>query len=81
MGFAFALIALAEAAAACAPAPRFAGGAVIVRPVGKADPAPFKRLGPSVGIEKDKSVEQTSAPANREPSKPPEPCEATTNIV
>lgn len=81
MSAAFGLILLAEAAAtACAPAPRFAGGAVIVQPVGKAGPLPFKRLGPATGIEKDKEVEQTGAEApsakEREPDPSSLPCEA-----
>ena len=62
MSAAFALILIAEAAATCAPAPsRFAGGAVIVRPVGTAGLAPFKRLGPARTIEKSTAVRQTGA--------------------
>ena len=85
MSAAFALIMLAEAAATCAPAPpRCAGGAVIVRPVGKANPVPFERLGPAAGIEKDKKVEQTGAEApakKRAPVQAPERCEAPTHMV
>ena len=83
MSAAFALILLAEAAATCAPAaPRFAGGAVIVRPVGRAEPVPFMRLGPATGIEKDKKVEQTGAEAPaKEPVKALPRCEAPTHIV
>jgi hypothetical protein len=82
MSAALGLIMLAEVAAICAPTPRFAGGAVIVRPVGRADQAPLKHLGPATGIERDKSIEQTGAPtANPGPSKDPKPCEAATHIV
>jgi len=78
MSAAFALIMLAETAAACAPGPRFAGGAVIVRPVGRAEAVPFEHLGPATGIEKDKKIEQTGAqtPAkDHEPAEPSQPCE------
>ena len=84
MSAAFALIILAEAATACAPAPRFAGGAVIVRPVGRAEPVPFEHLGPATGIAKDKAIEQTGAEApakESEPARAAEPCEAPTHIV
>ena len=84
MSATFALILLAEAAAAtCAsPAPRFAGGAVIVRPVGKAEPLPLIELGPATGIEKDKSVEQTGADVpGKEPAKAAPPCETATHVV
>ena len=84
MSAAFALIMLAEAAATCAPAPRFAGGAVIVRPVGRAEPLPLQHLGPATGIEKDKAIEQTGAeapPKRSEPAQSPERCEAPTHIV
>jgi hypothetical protein len=79
MSAAFGLIMLAEAATACVSAPRFAGGATIVRPVGKAEPLPFRRLGPATGIEKDNRVEQTGAEAPpvpaREPRPSSQPCE------
>ena len=77
MSAAFALIMLAEAATACAPSPRFAGGAIIVRPVGRAEAVPFEHLGPATGIEKDKKVEQTGAQApakDHEPAEPSQPC-------
>jgi hypothetical protein len=76
MSAAFALIMLAEAATACAPAPRFAGGAVIVRPVGRAEPVPLQHLGPATGIAKDKAIEQTGAPMKElEPAQASQPCE------
>ena len=84
MSAAFALIMLAEAATACAPAPRFAVGAVIVRPVGRAEPVPLEHLGPATGIAKDKAIEQTGADApasERLPRPAPERCDAPTHIV
>ena len=84
MSTAFALIMLAEAATVCAPPPRFAGGAVIVRPVGRAEPLPLQRLGPATGLAKDKAIEETGAesPAKEsEPAQPPARCEAPVNIV
>jgi len=79
MSAAFALIILAEAAATCAPASRFAGGAVIVRPVGIGEPQPFKRLGPAPGVEKSKEIHQVGAGTqakDREEDSTPQPCDA-----
>ena len=63
MSAALALILLAEAATSCAPAdaPRLAGGATLVRPVGKAEPVPFERLGPTEGLAKPDAVHQVAA--------------------
>ena len=63
MSAALALILLAEAATSCAPAdaPRLAGGATLVRPVGKAEPLPLERLGPTEGLAKSDAVHQVAA--------------------
>lgn len=80
-----AFLILVEAAATCSPAPaRFAGGAVVVRPVGSAAPLPFKRLGPAPVVAKDKKVKQTGAEAAGKDipkGKPAPRCEAATHIA
>jgi hypothetical protein len=58
MSVALAFILLAEAATACAPAapPLLPGGASVVRPVAKPEPAPFERLGPAAPLPKAEAL-------------------------
>ena len=59
----FALILLAGAATPCptaAPA-QLAGGATLVRPVGRAEPLPFERLGPATAISRPDAIHRASA--------------------
>lgn len=73
MSAAIALILMAEAATACAPARevQLPGGATIVRPVGTSDPVPFEPLGPAPGIARSDVIQQTEAPAGDPADEPP----------
>lgn len=66
MSAALALILLAEAATACAP-PQLPGGATVIRPVGKAEPVPFERLGPATSVPRSDDIHQTAADKDEEP--------------
>lgn len=83
---AFALILSAGAATACpgaAPA-RLAGGAMLVRPVGRAGPLPFEQLGPATGIPRLDAVHRTGAASNGEESNAeatPDICAAAANQI
>ena len=86
MSAALALILLAEAATSCAPAdaPRLAGGATLVRPVGKAEPLPLERLGPAEGLTRSDAVHQVAAEKKTDqPDAEPatETCEAPIHFV
>ena len=90
MSAALALILLADAAASCAAdAPRLAGGATLVRPVGSSEPVPFERLGPAASLPRSDAVhhaayEQVDEP-QAEPAEEDEPvaeqCETPIHFV
>ena len=91
MSAALALILLAEAATSCASpaAPQLAGGATLVRPVGKSEPLPVEKLGPATAFPKSDAIHQTAADTHpdqqdAEPSdenEPVEQCEAPIHFV
>ena len=91
MSAALALILLVEAATSCAAAdiPQLAGGATLVRPVGKSEPVPFEKLGPATSFRKSDAIHQTAAdkPVDEleaEPADEGEPvdqCEADIHFV
>ena len=80
MSVAAALILLAEAAAACAPPgeARLRAGAVIIRPVGDAEPPPFLHLGPAAPMSSEPRIEAVAATESKTDKKyeaPREQCE------
>jgi hypothetical protein len=76
MVLAFASLLLADAPAGCPAAGliRFGGGAVVVRPVGSDELAPFVPLGPAPGLaERGDSIEQVGAAKPKNSPQPEQP--------
>ena len=73
MSIAIALILAAEAATSCtAGSSRLGGGAVLVRPVGTFEAAPFLELGPTTSIVTRPDAVQQVAADQAEPDEAPE---------